>query len=186
LADAVAAASDALGLSRFHLVGHSLGGAVCLHLARLRPAQVASVTLIASAGLGPEIDGAFIDDFVDAERRKEMTAVATKLYADEGIVTRRVVEDMLRMKRIDGTSKAMATIATQQFPGGRQSAAAPLDTSAPLLVIWGDADRVIPVAHAALASGAQRHIVAKVGHMVHAEAHAEVNRAIAEFCNAHP
>ncbi|MDZ4735186.1 MAG: acetoin dehydrogenase dihydrolipoyllysine-residue acetyltransferase subunit [Rhodospirillaceae bacterium] len=186
LADAIAAAIDVIGLTRFHLVGHSLGGAVCLHLAELRPAQVASVTLIASAGLGPEIDGAFIDAFVAAERRKEMTDVATKLYADESIVTRRVVEDMLRMKRIDGASKAMATIATQQFPGGRQSAAAPTDSGVPLLVIWGEADRVIPVAHAALASGAQRHIVAGAGHMVHAEAHAEVSRAIAEFCNAHP
>ncbi|MEX0807325.1 MAG: acetoin dehydrogenase dihydrolipoyllysine-residue acetyltransferase subunit [Dongiaceae bacterium] len=185
LAQAVNAAIDALGLTRFHLVGHSLGGAICLHLARLRPAQVASVTLIASAGLGPEIDGAFIDAFVTAERRKEMTEVATKLYANQSIVTRRVVEDMLRMKRIDGASKAMTTIAAQQFPGGRQRIAEPADSGIPLQVIWGDADRVIPVAHAALASGAQRHIVAGVGHMVHAEAHAEVNRAIAGFCNAH-
>jgi pyruvate dehydrogenase E2 component (dihydrolipoamide acetyltransferase) len=80
----------------------------------------------------------------------------------------------------------MATIATQQFPGGRQRSAAPASTGVPLLVIWGDEDRVVPVAHAALASGAERHIVAGVGHMAHAEAHAEVNRAIAGFCNAHP
>jgi pyruvate dehydrogenase E2 component (dihydrolipoamide acetyltransferase) len=185
LGGTIGAAIDALGLSRFHLIGHSLGGAICLHLARLRPTQVASVTLIASAGLGPEIDGEFIHAFVAAERRKEMTGVANKLYADENIVTRRVVEDMLRIKRIDGVSKAMATIAVQQFPGGRQHVTAATDTGAPMLVIWGDADRVIPVAHNALAPGAQRHIVAGAGHMVHAEAHAEVNRVIAGFCNAH-
>lgn len=184
LADAVAAALDALGLDRIHLVGHSLGGAIAMHIAKQRPDRIASLTLIAGAGLGPEIDGAFIEAFAAADRRKEMTAVAQKLFADPGLVTRRVVEDMLRLKRIDGISRAMATIAARQFSGGRQ-ALETVPTGMPILVLWGDADRIIPLSHADRVPGATRHIVAKAGHVVHAEAHAEVNQAIAAFCAAH-
>lgn len=184
LADSVAAALDKLEIDRCHLVGHSLGGAIAMHIAAQRPRRIASLTLLAGAGLGPEIDGAFIEAFAAADRRKEMTAVAQKLFADPGLVTRRVVEDMLRLKRIDGISKAMATIAARQFPGGKQRLE-PVPTGIPMLVIWGDDDRIIPISHADRVPGAERRIVARAGHVVHAEAHAEVNQAIAAFCSAH-
>ncbi|MBA3324459.1 MAG: alpha/beta fold hydrolase, partial [Rhodobacteraceae bacterium] len=60
LAQAARQAFDALGDGPFHLVGHSLGGAVALALADTRARRVASLTLIAPAGLGPDIDGATI------------------------------------------------------------------------------------------------------------------------------
>lgn len=43
---------DALGLNRAVLVGHSLGGAVALHTARLAPDRVAALALLAPLGLG--------------------------------------------------------------------------------------------------------------------------------------
>ena len=46
---------DALGLERVHLVGHSLGGAVAAAWAAEHPDRVASLTLIAGAGLGEAI-----------------------------------------------------------------------------------------------------------------------------------
>ena len=114
-----------------------------------------------------------------------MTDVAKKLYADESIVTRRVVEDMLRIKRIDGVGPAMSTIAARQFANGRQQVLTAKAAGVPKLIVWGDADRIIPVAHAALVPDAERLVVAGAGHMVHAEAQAEVNRAIQSFCDAH-
>lgn len=187
VAGAVEAVIGALGIGRCHLVGHSLGGAVALAIAAKRPSETASLTLVASAGLGPEIDGGFIDAFTAAERRKEMIGVAEMLFADRKLVTRKLVEDMLRMKRIDGVSEAMRRIAAREFPGGRQAAAAaaPASVKPPLLVIWGGKDRVIPVAHARALSAARVEILPEAGHMVHAEAYAEVNRLIAEFCAAH-
>lgn len=188
LAAAVGEAIEALGLSRFHLVGHSLGGAICLALADRRPEQVASLTLVASAGLGPEIDGDFINSFVAAERRKDMVPVAQKLFADEGLVTRRLVEDMLRIKRIDGAAEAMRRIAARSFAGGRQAEAMGSPASrleAPLLVIWGGKDRIVPAAHAHRLADARVAMFPAAGHMVHAEAYAEVNRTIREFCDAH-
>ena len=48
-ADAVAALIDALGLDRPVLVGHSLGGALALHIAERHPDKVAGLALIAPA-----------------------------------------------------------------------------------------------------------------------------------------
>src|SRR5205085_5166562 len=64
LAGAVADAIAALGFDNAHLVGHSMGGAIAAAVAREDPERVASLSLIATAGLGPEINGAFIDGFV--------------------------------------------------------------------------------------------------------------------------
>src|ERR1039458_6210906 len=71
LTGAVEAALVALGIERAHLVGHSMGGAVAASLAARLPERVATLTLIASAGLGSEINAAFIDGFVRAARRKD-------------------------------------------------------------------------------------------------------------------
>ena len=49
LADDVRSAVEQLGLARFHLVGHSLGGMVALRHAIDHPEQVRSLTLAASA-----------------------------------------------------------------------------------------------------------------------------------------
>ena len=53
LADTVVGFLDALGISRAHLVGHSLGGAVVAAVAKAAPDRVASLTLLAPAGLRP-------------------------------------------------------------------------------------------------------------------------------------
>ena len=51
LADTVLGFLDALGIERAHLVGHSLGGAVVAAVAKAEPGKVASLTLLAPAGL---------------------------------------------------------------------------------------------------------------------------------------
>jgi pyruvate dehydrogenase E2 component (dihydrolipoamide acetyltransferase) len=109
------------------------------------------------------------------------------LFADRKLVTRKLVEDLLRMKRLDGVAEAMRRITAREFPGGRQAHAGGAALSglrAPILVIWGGKDRVVPAAHAKALPGARVELLPEAGHMVHAEAYAEVNRLIAEFCAA--
>ena len=78
------------------------------------------------------------------------------LVHDPALVSRTMVEDVLRFKRLDGVTAALETIARAWFPGGRQTldlAAAIAGLALPVQVIWGRDDRIIPVAHAeALAS----------------------------------
>lgn len=184
LTSAVIAVMAETGAAHVHLVGHSLGGAAALQVALDHPDKVASLTLIAPAGLGQEINGGYITGFVTAQRRKDMKPLAEQLFADTSIVTRQMVEDLLRNKRINGVDAALAAIAGAQFEGDRQlldlaSRADELDV--PVQIIWGRDDRIIPVGHSGNLEGARVHIIDDAGHMPMMEKAGEVNDLILAF-----
>ena len=187
LTQAVRAAMDALAIDRAHLVGHSLGGAIALQLALDEPAKVASVTLVCSAGLGPDINMTYIEGFIRSDRRKDMKATVEALFADPAFVSRDMVDDLLKYKRIDGVLPALRAIADAVFAGGRQASVLADrlgGISAPVQAIWGEGDRIIPVAHAAAVPEGRRHVLSGAGHMVHIEQPAEVSRLIGVFVGA--
>ncbi|MBX5446480.1 alpha/beta fold hydrolase, partial [Sphaerobacter sp.] len=165
--------------------GHSWGGARPWAAPTANPGRVASLTLIASAGLGPEINGDFIEGFIAAGSRRQMTPVLTMLFADQSLVTRQFVEDTLRSKRIDGVDQALRTLADRLFPGGRQAivlAPTLAGLNVPVLGIWGKEDQILPVDHAsALPSHARVEIIEGKGHSVQMEAAGEVTRMIDRF-----
>jgi pyruvate dehydrogenase E2 component (dihydrolipoamide acetyltransferase) len=175
----------ALGIDRMHLVGHSMGGAIALHFATWQSDRVASLSLIASAELGEEINAAFIDGFVRMGRRREAQEVLRLLVHDPDLISRQMVEDVLRYKRLDGVGAALTAIAAEWFPDGRQRtglAALVPSLTMPVQVIWGRDDRIIPVAHAeALQGKVPVHILDNAGHLPQMEKSAEVNRLLARF-----
>ncbi|MGH3187958.1 MAG: acetoin dehydrogenase dihydrolipoyllysine-residue acetyltransferase subunit [Streptosporangiaceae bacterium] len=185
LADAAVGVLDAVGASRAHLVGHSMGGVVALAVAAREPGRVRSLTLIAPAGFGAAINAAFLRGFADAQTRRELKPVVGQLFADDQLVTRQLVEDLLAYKRLDGVSEALHVLLDMLLGGDEQrtysaglleSFAA--DSAAPVTVIWGGADRIIPAAQAAAVTGADVVIVDGAGHMPHMERPAEVQAAI--------
>ncbi|MCX5540234.1 acetoin dehydrogenase dihydrolipoyllysine-residue acetyltransferase subunit [Paraburkholderia sp. CNPSo 3076] len=185
LAQSVIAFLDAQKIDRAHLVGHSLGGAVAMAVAEQAPGRVASLALISSAGLGSEIDGAYIEGFVVAGNRNALKPHVTKLFADPALVTRQLVEDLVKYKRLEGVQAALGKIAGQAFDGGAQrrvfrERVASLAPRA--LVIWGEADQIIPARHAqGLPSQVRVEVIAGKGHMVQMEAAQEVNRLLKAF-----
>jgi pyruvate dehydrogenase E2 component (dihydrolipoamide acetyltransferase) len=184
LARAVRSGLAALGVERLHVAGHSLGGAIALQLALDEPKRVASVTLICSAGLGPEINAGYIDAFIRADKRKEMKATVEALFADPAFVSRDMVDDLLKYKRLDGVLPALRAIAGGVLSDGRQTTilADRLATlEVPVQAIWGEDDAIIPAAHANAVPEARRHVLPGAGHMVHIEKPAEVTRLIGEF-----
>jgi pyruvate dehydrogenase E2 component (dihydrolipoamide acetyltransferase) len=176
---------DVQGHSSAHLVGHSLGGAVAVALCLRDRERVDSLTLIAPAGFGSEINGDFLEGFLAAKARKELKPLLESLFADSGLVTRQLVDNVLRYKRLDGVEHGLETILAAFAPGGEQlETLAPrlADEPVPLLVIWGAEDRIIPVRHAdATPERGSVEIIQGAGHSPHLEAAGAVNRVVDEF-----
>ena len=189
LADAVAGVLDAIGASggAVHLVGHSLGGAVAAAVAARDPRRIRSLTLIAPAGFGAEINADYLRGFAEAQTRRELKPIVAELFADESLVTRQLVDDLLAYKRLDGVATALRALlgtlvgadgSTQRIDSA--AAIAALGDVVPVTVIWGSADRVIPPAQAESVPGATRRLIDGAGHMPHMERAAQVQAAIEE------
>jgi pyruvate dehydrogenase E2 component (dihydrolipoamide acetyltransferase) len=185
LADAVIGVLDAVGADRTHLVGHSMGGAVALAVTARDPRRIASLTLIAPAGFGPEINAGYLRGFADAQTRRELKPLVGQLFADESLVTRQVVDDLLAYKRLDGVDAALHALVDALLDGDVQradsaAALAAIGDAVPVTVVWGRADRIIPAAQAEAVTGAARHLVDGAGHMPHMERPGQVEAAIEE------
>jgi len=181
LSDALTGFMDAVGIDSAHLIGHSMGGAVVLQTAIDEAARVKSLTLVGSAGLGPEINGAYIDGFVTASSRRELKPVLEQLFQEPGLVSRQLVDNVLKYKRLDGVSEALASLARALFANGRQSDVLAVDLAKvqqPMQVIWGANDSIIPSSHAAAPQSARIDLVDDAGHMVQMEKASRVNELI--------
>ena len=112
-------------------------------------------------------------------------AVAGQLFADESLVTRQLVDDLLAYKRLDGVDESLHALLGTLLDGDAQrgdsaAALAALGGAIPVTVVWGRADRIIPAAQAESVTGAARHLIDSAGHMPQMERPAEVQAAIEE------
>lgn len=169
---------DGLNLDQAHLIGHSLGGALALGIADTRPRGIASLTLIAPAGLGPDIDGAALSGICRASRAESLAPWLRKLVADEDIITDSYVRLAMAGRSDPNLRAAQTAMADTLFPDGVQSIdlRAALDRlTPPARIIWGKRDAIIPWRHALRAPGrVALHLFDGIGHMPQIECAEEV------------
>lgn len=177
---------DAMGVEKAHLFGHSMGGAVAGSFALAHPERVESLILAASAGIGEEINGDYIEGFIAANKRRDMKNVLQLLFANPELVTRQLVNDELRFKRMDGVDEALRAVADKLFPDGKQADVPDLSgVEVPILAIWGREDQVIPFSHTEnLPDHARVEILDDSGHMPQMEAAGKTNRLVEEFLDS--
>ncbi|HEX2529288.1 MAG TPA: acetoin dehydrogenase dihydrolipoyllysine-residue acetyltransferase subunit [Geminicoccus sp.] len=179
---------DAKSIAKAHLVGHSMGGAVSLYLALNHPDRVASATLLAPAGLGPDISMEYINGFIEASRRKKLEPILQMLVAKPEMVTGDMVEDVLKFKRLDGVDAALKKVRDTIFAGGSQKLQLRDQlgsASVPIQVIWGTQDKIVPSKHGqGLPGSIKVTTFDDAGHLIHMEKSAEVNEAILAFTSA--
>ncbi|RUT25458.1 acetoin dehydrogenase dihydrolipoyllysine-residue acetyltransferase subunit [Asaia sp. W19] len=160
---------NALSLEKAHLVGHSLGGAIALQLSALAPDRVASLTLVAPAGLGETLNGSFIEGILTADRRKTLEPILSLLVHDKGLISRQMVEEMIRFKRLDHALDCLRTIAAASFDGDRQKISLlPIMAAfpGPVSVFWGEEDEILPMLRAeSLPDRAALTLFSGCGHM---------------------
>ena len=183
LAGVVIGFMNALEIERARLIGHSLGGAIAIQAAIDYGDRVESLALIAPAGLGAEINAAYINGFITAESRKEMKPLLQQLVADPSLINRALINDMLQFKRIDGVTEALSAIAAGFIEGATQSTDLRdglAGLSIPVKVIWGSEDKIIPPSHAeGLPESISVEILDGFGHLVQLEAASQVNHLLA-------
>lgn len=170
---------DAVDIERAHLVGHSMGGGIAAQLALDAPQRVLSVALVSPVGFGDTINNGYTEGFVNAQSRRDLKPVIELLFANPELVSRQMLDDLLRYKRLDGVPEALTALGASLFADGRQREQPGLrlgDTGKRTLVIWGGQDRIIPVAHAENApAGATVMVFDDAGHMSQLEKAGEVN-----------
>lgn len=184
LARFVARFLDAVSVTRAHVVGHSMGGAIAAQLALDEPDRVDSVSLIGSAGLGAEINTGFTEGFVSAQSRRELKPVIEQLFADPELVSRQLLDDLLKYKRLDGITEVLTALSSDLFENGMQRTQPGKrlgETGKRVLVVWGESDRIIPAEHASHAPAtATVKVIKGAGHMVQMEKANEVNALLKE------
>ncbi|GAN99579.1 MULTISPECIES: acetoin dehydrogenase dihydrolipoyllysine-residue acetyltransferase subunit [Komagataeibacter] len=174
-----------LKISQAHVMGHSLGGGIALTLAHAAPQSVASLVLVAAAGLGPQINMTFINGFIEADRVRAVQDALKYLVHDKSLIGRRMADDVLRYKRLDGVDAALRRVADACFPNGRQGddlRSVLAAVHVPVSVIWGQEDEILPVTQAdGLPGGVERHVLPDIGHMPQLECADRVNAMVEEF-----
>jgi pimeloyl-ACP methyl ester carboxylesterase len=175
-------------VSAAHLVGHSLGGAVVTALASRSLLDVRSLFLISPAGLGPEINGAFVAGFCRATSEQSLTPWMRLLVADPDRLSIALVRATLRLRSDPRIRDGHERIAAMLFPDGTQSFSvrdAFDGLTIPIKLIFGGDDRIIPAHHArGLPGHVAVHIFPDVGHLSHLEARAGVARLLDEIIRA--
>lgn len=168
LAASVAQALAPLG--PLPVIGHSLGGAVALHLAALRPDLVARLVLIAPAGWGRGLDAVFLRELPRAEDADTLQRLLERLVLKPRHIPPGLAAHLLT--GLDETRDGLARIAEAML-----AAPPPPAPDMPMTVIWGAEDSVNP--HDPARALPDLHIVADAGHLPHVEKAAQVNRLIA-------
>ena len=155
---------DALGIERAVVVGNSLGGLVGLRLALANPERVAALGLLASAGLGRRVSPAMrslalpgYGGLAVAWGKRPPGAAqralgrAALLFGSPRKVPLKWLKEQYGLARQPGFLEAqLATVRAQiGLRGQRQLVLDQLPSlRVPTLVVWGEHDRVLPLAQA--------------------------------------
>lgn len=173
-ARAILADLAARRLRKVHLVGHSMGGAIATLMALADPGRVASLTLLAPGGFGPEINAALLRRYAAASGRKQVRACLAAMSGPRAVPPDHVVDALCRMRKQPGQLQALIDMAAAMTRDDRQGVIprAQLDTlDMPVMVVWGAEDPLLPVGQAeALPSHFHLHHVLDAGHMLVEEA----------------
>jgi pimeloyl-ACP methyl ester carboxylesterase len=177
---------DALGLDRPILIGHSMGGMIAAEMAALAPREVERLGLIAPAGLW--LDGHPVPDLFSTLPRD----LPGLLFHDPEFGERMMTagHDLDDPKFLEafvvGNARQLAMASKLLFPLPDRGLAERLyRIRAKTVIIWGEADRLIPPAHGdafcRAIAGAQMSAVPSAGHMVIVEQPEAVVTALARL-----
>jgi len=173
-----------LGLQRFHLVGHSVGGGVALRFALESPRKIERLVLVSSMCLGKEI--ALWARFLSSPAfLMPIGEAGVALFKALGWLIKLLhipfefVNPLPRVKMSLGKSimtlKGQTTVLLNQLS----------ELLVPTLLVWGVEDAMVPVAHAYAASelipDCQLHVFDGCDHNVYKQKSQEFSQLLTRF-----
>jgi pimeloyl-ACP methyl ester carboxylesterase len=179
----------ALGIERATLVGQSLGGGVAMQLAYQHPELCERLVLVASGGLGREVSWVLralalpgaeyvLPALFPAAARRAGDRLMG-FFRERGVRAPHVAEMWSAYASLTETPNRAAFLRTVRAvidPGGQTVSARDrlyLAAAVPTLIVWGDRDDIIPVAHAhathELLPSSRLEIFEGAGHFLHVE-----------------
>lgn len=174
IAEAVLADIVERDISRIHMVGHSMGGAVATLIALSAPERIASLTLLAPGGYGEEIDATLLRRFAKASHGDEIRACLAAMSGPGHVVSNQAIANDVAMRGHSGQMEKLAEIVMAITRGGRQGmipAELVAGLTMPVAVVWGVLDTVLPVSQAdSLPAHFELHLLPIAGHMLIDEA----------------
>ncbi|WP_127599439.1 alpha/beta fold hydrolase [Nitratireductor alexandrii] len=177
-AKAVLADLDARGVGRFHLVGHSMGGAIATLIAAGAPERVASLMALAPGGYGETIDAAHLRRYAAADTPAALSAALRVMYGPDFALAPALVAPYAEAVARPGQTDRLVEIAALLFRGERQGVipyALRAGLAMPVKVLWGREDRILPFSHTeGLPPRMALHAFAGAGHMLADECAADV------------
>lgn len=170
-------------LTQVHILGHSLGGALALALADIRPRRVASLALIAPAGLGPQIDAEALAGITRATRAETLAPWLRRLTATPEAITDDYARAAMRTRQDPALRAAQTAMAEALFADGTQCfdlRPALSRLTAPTAILWGRQDHILPQSQATTAQGDfALHLLPGAGHVPQIEIPDRVARILA-------
>lgn len=146
-AKAVLSDLAARGLEKAHFVGHSMGGAIATLIALKAPQAVASLTLLAPGGYGPEINAPLLRRYASALGADELRPVMSEMAAPGFTMPTKYVASLTAVRGQPGQREKLEEIVALITKGDRQGEiprTALAGLAMPVSLVWGTADPVLP------------------------------------------
>ena len=192
---------DALGIRAAHVLGHSLGGAVAYMGTVSAPERVRSLTLVAPGGLGLDLPWTLRLGSVPLVRvllrpgtARAARAGLASCFRDPRRIPATLLEECDRYARSGIPETLRVLQAGVTLRGLRREIRSEWLARAgryagPVLVVWGEEDIVLPVAHARAATElferAALRTIPDAGHLVMVEQPAAFHSVVLPFLRAH-
>jgi len=192
---------DELGVQRATVIGQSLGGGIAMQFAHQHRDYCERLALIGSGGLGPDLSPLLrVLSAPGAELVLPVVApqpvlnLGNKLgewLTSAGVQSPRAGQMWYAYSSLSDAQTRRAFLRTLRsvvdYRGQAVSALNKLHVAAglPTVLIWGDHDRIIPVAHAYAAhdalEGSRLEVLEGIGHFPHVEAPSAVAEILEDF-----
>ena len=194
-----------LGITSATFVGHSFGGAIAVHFAHHYPHFVERLVLVSAGGLGREVHPVLRAAALPGAERVLAAATAPpmwRIYRHPRLhrLLRLTPENLVNLRRAsrslrDTTARAafLASLRGVIEPSGQRGTFQELqylNPDVPLLLVWTEADPVIPVDHAYatrdFVPGSELVVFPGAGHEPHRRHAPKFAEAVATFVTTRP